>query len=74
VTFRVIFVTLTQGAVCVHPSPLVLLVITASQVPGDMNLAKDARYVPSSVVRVYCNFVSEQQYFSSADLLHHAFV
>lgn len=44
VTNRAISVTLTQDVVCVHLSPLVLIVITASLVPGDMSLARVARY------------------------------
>lgn len=41
---QAISATLTQDAVCVHLSPLVLIVISASQLPGDMSLARDARY------------------------------
>lgn len=41
---QAISVTLTQDAVCVHLSQPVLIVITASQVPGDMSLARVARY------------------------------
>jgi hypothetical protein len=44
VTNQAIFVTLTQDVVCVHLSPQVLIVITASLVPGDMSLARVARY------------------------------
>jgi hypothetical protein len=41
---QAISVILTQDDVCVHLSLLVLIVINASLVPGDMSLARGARY------------------------------
>jgi hypothetical protein len=46
---QAISVTLTQDVVCVHRSLLVLIVVNASLVPGDMSLEKGARYENTDV-------------------------